>query len=518
MFGKLTWSAIPFGQPIPLVTGALVLVVILAVLLWVVWKGHMPYLWREWITSVDHKRIGVMYTLARMRDAAARLCRRHHDAGATGDGLSLAGLPAAGALQPDILRARHHHDLFRGDAVRDRADESRGAVAARRARRRVPDAQFGRLLADRNRRAAGQYFAGGRRVRAHRLAALSAAVGADLFARRRRRLLPVVAADLRRRHVGRRHQPRHHGAEDPHQGHDLHADADVLLDDAGLEPVDRRSVSDPDRDARDADPRPLSRLPLLHQRGRRQHDDVHEPDLGLGTSGGLHPGAARLRHFLRGGVDVLRQAAVRLPLDGARHHGDLHHFLHGVAASLLHHGRRPQRQRHLRHRQHDHRGAHGREDLQLAVHDVRRPHPLHHADDVVDRLHGDVHHRRADRRAGRGAARRFPAAQQPVPGRPFPQRHHRRRAVRRLRRLHLLVPEGVRLQPARGPAGRTARAAAAPGPGSPAGSSHPAPRSPATRRTRPSPTGAGSGSARVRRWRPRRPTRPGAARSRRSRR
>jgi cytochrome o ubiquinol oxidase subunit 1 len=63
MLGKLTWSAIPFDQPIPLVTGAVVLVVILAVLVWIVLAGHLPYLWREWITSVDHKRIGVMYTL-----------------------------------------------------------------------------------------------------------------------------------------------------------------------------------------------------------------------------------------------------------------------------------------------------------------------------------------------------------------------------------------------------------------------------------------------------------------------
>ena len=63
MFGKLSWSAIPFDQPIPLLTGAVVLVAILAVLLWIVVRGHLPYLWREWITSVDHKRIGVMYTL-----------------------------------------------------------------------------------------------------------------------------------------------------------------------------------------------------------------------------------------------------------------------------------------------------------------------------------------------------------------------------------------------------------------------------------------------------------------------
>jgi cytochrome o ubiquinol oxidase subunit I len=59
----LSWAAIPFDQPIPLVTAAVVLIAILAVLAWVVIAGHLPYLWREWITSVDHKRIGVMYTL-----------------------------------------------------------------------------------------------------------------------------------------------------------------------------------------------------------------------------------------------------------------------------------------------------------------------------------------------------------------------------------------------------------------------------------------------------------------------
>src|SRR6202051_4500088 len=66
MFGKLSWAAIPFDQPIPLLTGAVVLVAILAVLAWVVIAGHLPYLWREWITSVDHKRIGIMYTLLAM--------------------------------------------------------------------------------------------------------------------------------------------------------------------------------------------------------------------------------------------------------------------------------------------------------------------------------------------------------------------------------------------------------------------------------------------------------------------
>jgi cytochrome o ubiquinol oxidase subunit I len=66
MLGKLTWDAIPIDQPLPMISSGVVALAILAVLAWVVIKGHLPYLWREWITSVDHKRIGVMYTLLAM--------------------------------------------------------------------------------------------------------------------------------------------------------------------------------------------------------------------------------------------------------------------------------------------------------------------------------------------------------------------------------------------------------------------------------------------------------------------
>jgi cytochrome o ubiquinol oxidase subunit I len=61
MLGRLTWSAIPFNEPLPLISMAVVMVVILAVLALVTVRGWWPYLWREWLTSVDHKRIGVMY-------------------------------------------------------------------------------------------------------------------------------------------------------------------------------------------------------------------------------------------------------------------------------------------------------------------------------------------------------------------------------------------------------------------------------------------------------------------------
>src|SRR5882757_1064013 len=66
LLGKLTWSAIPFDQPIVMgATGGMVLAIV-SVLGWVTLKGYVPYLWREWITSVDHKRIGVMYIILAM--------------------------------------------------------------------------------------------------------------------------------------------------------------------------------------------------------------------------------------------------------------------------------------------------------------------------------------------------------------------------------------------------------------------------------------------------------------------
>ena len=250
MLGKLSWSAIPFDQPIPLVTGAIVLVVIFAVLLWVVVKGHLPYLWSEWITSVDHKRIGVMYTLL----ACVMLLRGFADA------IMMRAQQALAFQSHGFLPPEHYNQIFSAHgtimiffvAMPFVIGLMNFVVPLQLGVRDVafPDPQLGRLLAHRDRRAAGQRLARGRRVRAHRLAALSAAVGADLFARRRRRLLPVVAGDLRRRHAGRRHQSRHHGAEDPHPRHDLSAHADVLLDHARRQPADRRRVPDPDRDAR----------------------------------------------------------------------------------------------------------------------------------------------------------------------------------------------------------------------------------------------------------------------------
>ncbi len=102
MFGKLTWAAIPFGQPIPLAAGALVVFGMAAVLIWVVARGYLPYLWREWITSTDHKRIGVMYCLL----AAVMLLRGFIDALMMRSQQALA-FHAAGYLPPE-----HYSQIF----------------------------------------------------------------------------------------------------------------------------------------------------------------------------------------------------------------------------------------------------------------------------------------------------------------------------------------------------------------------------------------------------------------------
>src|SRR6476660_7287883 len=61
LLGKLDWSAIPLNQPIVMGATAFMVLVVVAILGFITMKGAWLYLWREWLTSVDHKRIGVMY-------------------------------------------------------------------------------------------------------------------------------------------------------------------------------------------------------------------------------------------------------------------------------------------------------------------------------------------------------------------------------------------------------------------------------------------------------------------------
>ncbi|MCI3204423.1 MULTISPECIES: cytochrome o ubiquinol oxidase subunit I [Pandoraea] len=63
IFGRLTLEAIPYHEPILLATFAGVaiggIVVVGAITYFKLWG----YLWREWFTSIDHKKIGIMYVI-----------------------------------------------------------------------------------------------------------------------------------------------------------------------------------------------------------------------------------------------------------------------------------------------------------------------------------------------------------------------------------------------------------------------------------------------------------------------
>ncbi len=66
LLGKLSLSAIPLDQPIIMGATAFMALLVVGILGWVTLKGYWSYLWREWLTSVDHKRIGVMYIVLAM--------------------------------------------------------------------------------------------------------------------------------------------------------------------------------------------------------------------------------------------------------------------------------------------------------------------------------------------------------------------------------------------------------------------------------------------------------------------
>jgi cytochrome o ubiquinol oxidase subunit I len=103
MFGRLSWAAIPFDVPIVMITAATIGIVLGAVLLLVTVKGWWPYLWREWITSVDHKRIGVMYMILGL----LMLVRGFADALMMRTQLALAANGAMGYLPPE-----HYDQIF----------------------------------------------------------------------------------------------------------------------------------------------------------------------------------------------------------------------------------------------------------------------------------------------------------------------------------------------------------------------------------------------------------------------
>ena len=109
IYGKLNWDIFP-TDPIVWVTGAVVAVLGLSVVTALLRYRVLGYLWREWITTVDHKKISIMYGVVALimmaRGFADAVLMRTHQALATSDTFG------SGYLPPE-----HYDQIFTAHAV-----------------------------------------------------------------------------------------------------------------------------------------------------------------------------------------------------------------------------------------------------------------------------------------------------------------------------------------------------------------------------------------------------------------
>ncbi|MGY2488063.1 cytochrome o ubiquinol oxidase subunit I [Cupriavidus sp. CP313] len=100
IFGRLSWEAVPLHEPILLGTFIVVVLGGGALVAALTYYRLWGYLWREWFTSIDHKKIGIMYVILGivmlLRGFADAAMMRIQQAVAFGDNL--------GYLPP------HHYD------------------------------------------------------------------------------------------------------------------------------------------------------------------------------------------------------------------------------------------------------------------------------------------------------------------------------------------------------------------------------------------------------------------------
>ncbi|MGA5486002.1 cbb3-type cytochrome c oxidase subunit I, partial [Pseudomonas siliginis] len=108
MFGKLSWEAVPFHEPIVMVTIAMIALGGLALFAAITYFKKWTYLWTEWLTSVDHKKIGVMYIIVAM----VMLLRGFADAIMMRTQLAMATEGSPGYLPPE-----HYDQIFTAHGV-----------------------------------------------------------------------------------------------------------------------------------------------------------------------------------------------------------------------------------------------------------------------------------------------------------------------------------------------------------------------------------------------------------------
>jgi cytochrome o ubiquinol oxidase subunit 1 len=102
LFGTLSWSVFP-TNPIAIGGGVFMIAMALLILGTVTYKKWWGYVWREWLTSLDHKRIGVMYLIVSavmlVRGSADAFLMRAQQATSVGD-------------SSGILSSNHFQQIF----------------------------------------------------------------------------------------------------------------------------------------------------------------------------------------------------------------------------------------------------------------------------------------------------------------------------------------------------------------------------------------------------------------------
>ncbi|CAL4323222.1 Cytochrome bo(3) ubiquinol oxidase subunit 1 [Buchnera aphidicola (Chaitophorus sp. 3695)] len=63
MFGKLSWADIPFHEPIILITYIFIFLTTIFIVSGITYFKKWKYLWNHWFTTVDHKKIAIMYII-----------------------------------------------------------------------------------------------------------------------------------------------------------------------------------------------------------------------------------------------------------------------------------------------------------------------------------------------------------------------------------------------------------------------------------------------------------------------
>ncbi|MDC9528728.1 cytochrome o ubiquinol oxidase subunit I [Pseudoalteromonas sp. Angola-7] len=106
--GKLSLDAIPFHEPIIMVTMTVIAIAGLIIAGLITKYKKWGVLWHDWITSVDHKRLGVMYIFL----ALIMLFRGFSDAIMMRSQLALATSGAPGYLPPE-----HYDQIFTAHGV-----------------------------------------------------------------------------------------------------------------------------------------------------------------------------------------------------------------------------------------------------------------------------------------------------------------------------------------------------------------------------------------------------------------